>query len=135
MKRLLCLLLACTPLPTLEAPSAQSACESAVQRWHRATGLVPATPKLEPVQGSFLCGGHIVSGCFNHRTRTLRYNTELSPRRLQRMIIHEHGHSLGVRAHSRRGVMSENVADACITIQDLETVCAEVICLWRRPEC
>jgi hypothetical protein len=109
----------------------------AADRWHKATGLLPDYSRLTYVPAeSFVCGQEPKAvGCYLQGEIKV---AAFAPCDAELILVHEGGHALGAgHVLPGEGAMAPSMHDArpCLTAKDLDSVCKNAPCVWRRPEC
>lgn len=107
-------------------------------RWYDATGVDAPPWRLHVVNGAFLCGGVIASGCFRRSTRQMTVRNDLSAAMLDKVALHEVGHAFGAH-HTQPGapgcmVGGENPIENRISEEDLASACNVLGCPRQVPE-
>lgn len=109
----------------------------ASDRWQQATGLRPDYSRLHYVPAqSFVCGQVPEAvGCYSQGKISV---AAFAPQDAEWILLHEGGHALGgEHVPAGQGVLAPNASSSrlCLTAEDLESVCKNAPCVWRRPEC
>lgn len=108
---------------------------SPAERWYQATGLTSSANIIE--KNIVICEGIKKEGCYYKSTNTIEINSNAD----DGTVLHELGHQFtlyhlttgqsGVLVNKRNNMSWK----PCITQDDLDLVCADVDCVWQKPEC